>query len=637
MRPIILLITTLLCFTGFSQPYQDSLLQVIEQNESPSAVKEATFLLGEYLVQRNPEQAEKYADQLNSMDDTPADSLEWGRLNYVYAASHRWQGNYKTALEYYGRNYDYYKRAHDKKNIAKTGRFIGSINMFLGNNVLSQKHLIECAEIYNEIGTPRQKASINSSLASFYLNIDQYDKGLERYLDALSQFEAINDSAGMASVNANLGLVYSELGEYEKAEMHLLRQKGLNKVFPTGREMGFHHDFMGVLRREQGRLQEAYDEHRKGLEIRKGLSSTYNLCESRLNMGRVLIDLKKFDQAIFHLNDVLNYEEHESHNQQSRAHQMLSEANEKKNDYLNALKHFKRFKAVEDTIYNQESIQVIAEKDARYKKQEQDAEIALLNKENEIAAAQLSRNRLILYGSLVGLALFSLLSFFIFRMYKRIKDQNVVIKKALHEKGLLIHEIHHRVKNNLQIISSLLNLQSRYITDENALEAISDGRNRVQSMAILHKNLYQEDDLTGVDMKSYFSNLIQGIFDSYNLAKDQVKLNMDIEDVKLDIDTVIPIGLITNELITNSLKYAFEKDFDQATIEVKLKEGQEDYELIISDNGVGIQQEVIKRTKEKTFGQRMIRAFVQKLSANMKINNEAGTKVIIQIPKLEVA
>ncbi|MEZ5024496.1 MAG: histidine kinase dimerization/phosphoacceptor domain -containing protein [Chitinophagales bacterium] len=616
-----------------AQSYEDSLLHILKIDKNKANVKEATFLLGEYLVQRNPEQAEIYADQLNSMSNTPKDSAEWGRLNYIYGASHRWQGNVTTALDYYQKNYDYYNRANDSINIAISAEFIGNINMFLGNNLIAQEYLLKCADIYAAIGTPKQRAGISKLLASFYLNIDQTDKAEEKYLDALQAFTIINDSAGMSSCNANLGLLYADLGAFEKAEEHLMRQKALNAVFPTQREMGFHYDFLGVLRKRQGRLQEAYEESYKALKIREGLSSTYNLCESKLSVGGILIELGRYEEAIDQLNDVLEFEEHNSFNQQNRAHELLSEAYEKEKKYKEALEHYKAYKAGSDSIYNEESIQIIAEKDAAYKKKEQDAEISLLNLKNQVTQQKLNKSKALITFSLIGLAIFSLLSFFIFLMYQKIKGKNVIIKKALSDKELLIQEIHHRVKNNLQIISSLLKLQSRYITDEKALEAIQDGRNRVQSMAILHKDLYKEDNVRGVNMKTYFSNLTQGIFNSYNLKNDKVALNLDIENVSLDVDTVIPIGLITNELISNSLKYAFTEGYDQAKIEVKLKEIDDHYELTVSDNGIGINDKILAQTTSNTFGQKMIKAFADKLKATVHISNSNGTEVVINIPK----
>ena len=617
---------------GQTDKYEDSIQHIIQQTTNSIERANARFLLAEYLVQRDPERAEQLADELYDFENT--DSITWARLNYVYAASNRWQGNYATALEYYHKNYRFYSARHDSLNIAKTAHFVGLINTFTGNNILAQQYLLQVAAIYKNKGTNLQQAEINKSLAGFYLNVDQYEKARIRYTEALAQFEVLNDSAGMASTHANLGSVLTTLGDYETAEQHLLQQKKLNAVFPTLREMGFHHDFMGVLRQAQNRIPEAYTEHLAALRIREKLSSTYNLCESKLNFGEVLIKMKRYDEAIAQLNDIFRYDEHESLYQQQKAYELLALAAEQKGDFPLALKNYKSFKSISDSIYSKESIDIIAEKDARYNRQEQVAKISLLQKENEIGKAKLSRSNLIIIGTGIGIAVLSFLIFMVYRLYQNIKAKNKKISTTLAENELLMREIHHRVKNNLQIISSLLNLQSRFIEDKTAREAIQNGRNRVQSMAILHRNLYTVDDVTSVDMKSYFNSLIKNIFDSYKLTESNVSLHLEVDDIKLDVDSVIPIGLIINELITNSLKHAFGgNQLNKAEIRVYLNELQKTYRLVVYDNGTGVSNEVLSRKKEETFGQRMIRAFVQKLKATVVVDNENGTKVTINIPK----
>ena len=385
--------------------YQDSLQSIIKKNNSKDIKKEALFLLGEYLVQRNPELAENIASKLKDYYLSKSDSNAIARNNYIFAASHRWKGDYKTALEYYKSNYDFYKKRKDSVNIAKSGYFMGSIFMFLGKNVDSQSYLIEVAEIYNKIGSPEEKARINNSLAGLYSNLNQLEKSKEQYLKALKQFEIIKDSAGMSSANANLGFVYTELGDFKKAEKHLMVQKKLNKVFPTLREMGFHHDFLGLLRQKQGRLQEAYQEHLKALQIREKLSSTYNLCESKLNMGEILIKLNRNSEAISHLKDVFKYDEHESLNQQQIAYDLLSQAYENLGDYKESLANYKTFKKISDSIYSSESLEILAEKDALYNKQQNDTKIALLNKEKEISESKLLRSNTIVIISLIGIGL----------------------------------------------------------------------------------------------------------------------------------------------------------------------------------------------------------------------------------------
>ncbi|MCK7589767.1 tetratricopeptide repeat protein [Subsaxibacter sp. CAU 1640] len=614
--------------------YQDSLQTIINSSKPVKVKKEALFLLGEYLVQRDPDYAERIANDLQENYIKSADSNDVRRNNYIFAASHRWQGDYKTALEYYQSIYDASKKKKDSLNIAKSGHFIGTINMFLGNNVTSQSHLIEVASIYDKKGTAKQKADINKTLAGFYMNLDQLEKGKDKYLLALEQYEKLNDSAGMASANANLGMLYTDLGDFDKAEMHLMKQKALNKVFPTLREMGFHHDFLGVLRQEQGRLNEAYEEHLKALKIRENLSSTYNLCESKLNMGEVLIKLKRYSEAISHLKDVFKYDEHQSLYQQQAAYQLLSEAYEKNGDYKASLDNFKDFKKLSDSIYSKESIEIIAEKDSRYNQQKKDAEITLLSKEKEVSEAQLARSKAILIGTIIGLILFLIAVIALFTLYKKIKSKNLIITKALKDRELLLHETHHRVKNNLQMISSLLNLQSKYVEDQKALEVLQNGRNRVESMAILHKNLYAGDDLTKVNIHDYFKGLAESVLNSYHKSEKEVEVNVQAKGIVMDVESVIPIGLIVNELLTNSLKHAFPKDANKKPeITIEMTENDSVYKLVVKDNGKGIEDNIIQKGKEETFGQRLIRSLTQKLKAKVEIANNNGTQVNLDIPK----
>ncbi|MGB3606715.1 MAG: histidine kinase dimerization/phosphoacceptor domain -containing protein [Psychroserpens sp.] len=612
--------------------FQDSLQTIIYSDAQPIKKKDALFLLGEYTVQRHPELAEITAENLKTNYLEKTDSVALRRTNYIFAASHRWQGDYSTALDYYQQIYTYSKEHDDSLDIAKSAHFIGTISMFLGNNVLSQKRLIEAAKIYNQIGSATQKANINKTLASFYLNVDQLEKGKDQYLKALTQFEILKDSMGMSSVNANLGLVYTELGDFKKAEMHLMRQKALNAVFPTLREMGFHHDFLGVLRQKEGRINDAYHEHLKAYTIRKNLSSTYNLCESNLNMGKVLIMLNRYEEAKVYLKDVFAYEEHQSLNQQQRAYELLSEVNKKSKNYQEALEYYEQYKTISDSIYSKESIEIIAEKDAQYNEQKKDAEIILLNKEKQLLDNQIAQSRTIAIITSIGLLLLLIAAIALYTMYSRINLKNEIITKALKDRDLLLHETHHRVKNNLQMISSLLNLQSKYVNDVRVHEVLQNGRNRVQSMAILHKNLYVGDDLNMVNIQNYFEGLVENIFNSYDKTNGQIQLHIEANNIIMDIESVIPIGLIVNELVTNSLKHGFPLEkIKSPAIHIEMTDRGQDQRLLVKDNGIGINQTAINQTE--SFGQRLISLFTKKLKATITTNTTNGTEVSIIFPK----
>lgn len=215
-----------------------------------------------------------------------------------------------------------------------------------------------------------------------------------------------------------------------------------------------------------------------------------------------------------------------------------------------------------------------------------------------------------------------------------LSEQKKIIEETLADREVLLREIHHRVKNNLQVISSLLSLQSRSIEDDSALEAVNESRNRVHSMALIHENLYNREDLRNIRISTYVAQLSEDILSSYNIEPEKIKLNTSIENVKLDVDEVIPLGLIINELITNALKYAFPKD-QKGSISIHLKEEEQMIELKVTDNGVGIPEEVVNAGgRPKSLGMRLIKTFAKKLKAEWSITNDKGTHVVFRFQSL---
>jgi len=187
----------------------------------------------------------------------------------------------------------------------------------------------------------------------------------------------------------------------------------------------------------------------------------------------------------------------------------------------------------------------------------------------------------------------------------------------------------------LQVVSSLLNLQSRNITDATALAAITEGKNRVKSMALIHQNLYRDDNLMGVDVKEYIEKLTLSLFSSYQIAPNAVSLKTDIDQLQLDVDTVVPLGLILNELISNALKYAFEENTFGGVVEIKLKQENDKLLLEVNDNGKGLPSGW-NYEQLSSMGYQLIRSFVQKMKAELFITGSDGTKVKMLISKFKL-
>ncbi|TET77677.1 PAS domain S-box protein, partial [candidate division TA06 bacterium] len=209
------------------------------------------------------------------------------------------------------------------------------------------------------------------------------------------------------------------------------------------------------------------------------------------------------------------------------------------------------------------------------------------------------------------------------------------IKASLHEKEILLRELHHRVKNNMQVISSLLRMQAEKIKDEGYADMLRESQERIRSMSLIHESLYQSKDFANVDFKGYVGTLVNSLFRSHGVNVNKVKINMTIEDIKLDLENAIPCGLIINELVSNSLKYAFPAGREGAVAIVIHSTGGDELELVVSDNGVGIPEDVDMKGAE-TLGLYLVTMLAERqLEGEVEFSREGGTKCRISFKRQE--
>ncbi len=616
-----------LCTKGLGQ--QDSLKALIshstEQKKRTSAFNELIATI-EWAT---PDSTIKYCELFLEEPGIEEDLFSMGNISYYLGRAYRSRGDYSKALEHFAQSQLLYESISDSSNIAKATYQLGILNLFRGSMSTSLQHLSRALDIYQQVGSPNDIADMYNALASYYSDNNQLDAAIEKYKEALVIYEEQNDTSGRANVHANLGMSYIEEKEYTLAEEHLLRQGKLDSLLGTNWGLGFHYDFMGYLYEEQERYTLALKWYDQALRTRKKEKSHYNICESNLSIASVLHKLNRYRAALPYLEEVISYQDsHQSLSQQERAYATLSKCYTALGQYENALSYHKLLKSTTDSIYQKEKLEELASMETAMKKSELDAEIQVLNKENEIAELSLLQQKKLVRASIFTSTIFLGLGLVLFLLYRKIKTQKTEIESALKEKDILLREIHHRVKNNLQIISSVLSLQSRQSKDSNIQQAINEGRNRVRSMALIHQNLYQRENLTGVNVTHYLEKLVEELFHTYNINRDVIQLDLAIEEIDLDVDTMIPLGLIINELVSNSLKHAFDEN-ENGQITISLREEHDNLVLKVMDDGKGVTEEEL--FKSNSFGNRLLRAFSQKLKAKYSIETRDGTKITMTI------
>jgi two-component sensor histidine kinase len=207
------------------------------------------------------------------------------------------------------------------------------------------------------------------------------------------------------------------------------------------------------------------------------------------------------------------------------------------------------------------------------------------------------------------------------------------LKLALHEKEVLLKEIHHRVKNNLQIIISLLFLQAKKNDDPASTSALTDSQTRVKSMALVHEKLYQSTDLGAIDFAGYLQNLVSNLMVTYGADKRRIRVTVSAKDLPLTINTAIPMGLIMNELVSNSLKYAFPEG-REGELSIEGHEEGDTMQITVRDNGVGIPESIDWRYTE-SLGLHLVQMLTRQLRGTIDLSRESGTEFRFIIPVRE--
>ncbi|MCW3091662.1 MAG: tetratricopeptide repeat protein [Ferruginibacter sp.] len=318
------------------------------------------------------------------------------------------------------------------------------------------------------------------------------------------------------------------------------------------------------------------------------------------------------------------------------AYRTMAETYEASGNIGGAFNYLKLEKTLNDSLNNSRQ-----EKVKQYQNLSFGEEIRLLAVEKENLLLQ---GNIRAYAMLAGIVVFFLIAFILYRnnrirskVNKKLEtlnldlaDKNTLLDHRNEQNELLLKEIHHRVKNNLEVVSSLLALQSAKIDDPEIHDAMLASQNRVQSMGILHQRLYQSEHLAFIEMKNYFQNLCENILDSYN-ETERIKVDINMDEIDLDIDTAVPVGLIVNELLTNSLKYAFPNG-KKGTIRVSLEKiGRDSLCLKISDNGVG--KILHLQPKGTGFGTQLVDLLTRQIDGTLMQEINMGTLISIDFKR----
>ena len=484
-------------------------------------------------------------------------------------------------------------------------------------------------KIYEDIGQEKMTATCKIQKAILLRKQRLYDQSGDLLDEANDYAVEVNDTTLLCDVLNAKAILLASQGKFQESIPLFRELVDLNRIKGTRGELANSMGNLGFAHLRANQIEEGAQYIKEVLDVRMKLAVPYDMAYANIQLAEVYVLQEKWTQALQYANQALDIAtENDLDKVRSSCYRQLSYIYEQSGRPGEAIRLFKKYHFTQDSVLNERINENVQKVEAAYQVAAKEKQILKLELEEQFNQKTLIRQRLALFGTMAGLGVLSLLLFRLWSQKKQISKQKNTISTALSEKETLLKEIHHRVKNNLQVISSLLGMQSLSIKDEQAKSAIQEGRSRVHSMSLIHQHLYKDDQLSGVPMSFYVKKLCQDLIATYQVGDQEIVLYDQIDkNLVLDVETVVPLGLILNELISNSLKYAFEGRA-KGLITVKLYEVKDVLHLEVNDDGIGFDP---SGEVPDSFGLRLVHSFQQKLDASIDIRSIEGTRVSLHI------
>ena len=420
----------------------------------------------------------------------------------------------------------------------------------------------------------------------------------------------------------NLGETYRLMGQLDSAQYY--NELVLNSEAAKTDEViwAYTEGNNGMVLNALGKLKKANPLLKSAISVLTNLGDLYSASIYQADLGELYIKQGKRNQGLRLIKESLDIAIDQGLKEQIRDFsKMLSEYYAAMGDYTRAYPHQVRFAAYRDSLVNADNIRKIAETRYGYELDKKEQEVSQLALENELQEARLSTSntRLLLFIILAVSLL--VLAILLYLGYKRkqaanllLSDKNQVIEAQSAQKEMLHRELHHRVKNNLHLIKSIMSLQSSQSIEPAVAQAMKEGKSRVEALMLIHQNLYKQENVTEVNLKDYLEKLRENMLVSY--PNDIAGIEVEAADVEISTDDIIPLGLCINEAVTNSAKH---RGNELVQVKISFLKASEGYQLQVTDDGPG----GADLNQSSGFGTQLIKTLAQQLRAELTIESNA--------------
>lgn len=580
-----------------------------------------------------------------------------------------------------------YKETGDKEKEAETLMKLVTVHFWTGNLPLAKKESIQAYNFLKKIGF--KHTHYNAATISYIdLVLKNQKEALFYAIDGVKTMEATQDLALADNFYLRLGSIYHQMGNIEEAAQLFKKSTEIGQKNPNSRSWYKNFiSYIGALS-QLGRHKEALDYLKKTTEQyppdntfdKVLIARTAALCNDKIGNTELAeknyVFIEKYipqlisPQTAFDINII--YAEmsffYAKMGQTAKAKycadKVLSIKDKYKikfnydlldlslfkidslsGKYLSAIAHYQKFKKSEDSITNYSKSKEIERLRFEYETAQKEQNIKSLQTQTKLQQSKLDESNLLIKLSIGSLLLLLIVLGLLYNLYRvkqksnkklEIKEKEISLKNTnlqhlLDEKEWLMKEIHHRVKNNLQTVISLLNSQSAYVDNDMALSTIKSSQHRIHAMSLIHQKLYMSENISTINMPVYIKELVEYLKDSFQL-KQRIRFEIKIEQLELDVVQAVPLGLIINEAVTNSIKYAFPNNQDGIISITLVAIDTNQHLLSIQDNGIGIPAEFKEKTN--SFGLSLIKGLSDDLEGTFSIENNNGTLLKLNFEKV---
>ncbi len=619
---------------------RDSLIEEWESDRPEQIGKKIELLnpLARHFYSVDPDSAEHYAQEAKALSEVHDHRKGLEESLNLIGITHYVRSDHVEAMRYWEKLLKLRRERDDKKGIADIQNNLGLLYKKLGNQKKALEAFQECLSIRDSLGLERQLGSVMNNLGILYYSMGELDKARGYYEKALRFYKEYDKGNELGGIYNNIALIHRQKGKLDSSLLMARKALEAERNAHNSRKAANAYINLGLTFQKKGSLDSANHYFKKARRVYADLGAKGGEITAITNLAGVFLDLKAYRKArklslkAYRMSDSIG-----SWAKQKGASAYVARASAAMGDSGTAYRFQKIHDRTSDSLMNKKKSEQIARIEARYNAQKRKKELEKVKAKRR--KADLRWQQVLFLSGGGGLVLLLFLLFFILRYREKrksnrlLEEQKKELIKERDEKELLLKEVNHRVKNNLQLINSLLNLQGRRIEDEELRQLHIESQNRIRSMGILHERIYKASDLEVANLERFVKDLMEWLKEAYGVTMD-LELKVDIDQEGLKTHHFTPLALIINELLSNAMKYAFQGR-EKGNISVTLKPEKDHFVLDVTDDGIGLSASPEREVESSGLGLDIVRSMAEQIGGDLAYweREEGGTQFRIDFSR----